>query len=83
MFRLSKKALYAVKVALNIAYHTGANPFQSLEILPRQGIPRRHLEQALQRLVRGSILAGLLGLRSGYRLARERWRTNVGDITVL
>ncbi|MEK9754141.1 MAG: transcriptional regulator, partial [Rhodospirillaceae bacterium] len=35
MFRLSKKALYAVEAVLDIAYHAGAEPVQSREITRR------------------------------------------------
>ncbi|MBT3908870.1 MAG: Rrf2 family transcriptional regulator, partial [Rhodospirillaceae bacterium] len=80
MFRLSKKALFAIEAVLDIAYHAGAEPVQSHEITRRQGIPRRYLEQALQQLVRSGILVGVRGPRGGYRLARERRRINVGDI---
>ncbi len=80
MFRLSKKALYAIEAVLDIAYHAGAKPVQSREITRRQGIPRRYLEQALQQLVREGILVGVRGPRGGYRLARERRRISVGDI---
>jgi Rrf2 family iron-sulfur cluster assembly transcriptional regulator len=80
MFRLSKKALYAIEAVLDIAYHAGAEPVQSREITRRQGIPRRYLEQALQQLVREGILIGVRGPRGGYRLARERRRISVGDI---
>jgi Rrf2 family transcriptional regulator, iron-sulfur cluster assembly transcription factor len=80
MFRLSKKALYAIEAVLDIAYHAGAEPVQSREITRRQGIPRRYLEQALQQLVREGILVGVRGPRGGYRLARERRRISVGDI---
>ena len=80
MFRLSKKALYAIEAVLDIAYHASAKPVQSQEITRRQGIPRRYLEQALQQLVREGILVGVRGPRGGYRLARERRRISVGDI---
>jgi len=80
MFRLSKKALYAIEAVLDIAYHAGAEPVQSREITRRQGIPRRYLEQALQQLVREGILVGVRGPRGGYRLARERRRITIGDI---
>jgi len=80
MFRLSKKALFAVEAVLDIAYHSGAEPVQSREITRRQGIPRRYLEQALQQLVRDGVLVGVRGPRGGYRLARERRRISVGDI---
>ena len=71
MFRLSRKALYAVEAVLDINYKTGANPVQSLEFTRRQCIPRRYLGQALQRLVRGGILAGVRVPRGGYRGARK------------
>ena len=72
MFRLSKKALYAVEAVLDIAYNVGANPDQSFEITRRQGIPRSYIEQAPLRLVRGGILAGVRGPSGGYRLVRKR-----------
>ena len=50
MLRLSKKILFAIEAVLDIAYHAGAGPVQSREITRRQGIPRRYLEQALQRI---------------------------------
>ena len=80
MFRLSKKALYAIEAVLDIAFHASAEPVQSREITRRQGIPRRYLEQALQQLVRQGVLVGVRGPRGGYRLARERRRISVGDI---
>lgn len=80
MFKLSKKMLYAIEAVLDIAYHAGSAPVQSQEITRRQCIPKRYLEQALQRLVRNDILIGVRGPRGGYRLARERRRITVGDI---
>ena len=38
MFRLCKKALYAVEAVLDIAYHAGAEPVQSLEIGARRAM---------------------------------------------
>ena len=80
MLRLSKKMLFAIEAVLDIAYHSGNAAVQSREITRRQGIPRRYLEQALQKLVREGILIGVRGPRGGYRLARERRRISVGDI---
>jgi len=71
VFRLSQKALYAVEAVLDIAYNTGANPVQSLEITRRQGISRRYIMGALQRWVRGGFLAGVCGPSGGYRLVRN------------
>lgn len=80
MLRLSKKMLFAIEAVLDIAYHAGGETVQSREITRRQGIPRRYLEQALQQLVRHGILVGVRGPRGGYRLAKERRKTTVGEI---
>ncbi|MGB8274171.1 MAG: Rrf2 family transcriptional regulator [Alphaproteobacteria bacterium] len=81
MLKLSKKLLFAIEAVLDIAYNAGSQPVQSREITLRQGIPRRYLEQVLQQLVRANILTGVRGPKGGYRLARERRRITVGDIT--
>lgn len=81
MIRLPKKLRFAVEAVLDIAYNTGTQPVQSKEITARQGIPRRYLEQVLQKLVRAGILSGVRGPRGGYLLARERRRITLGDIT--
>lgn len=81
MLRLSKKLLFAIEAVLDIAYNASSQPVQSREITQRQGIPRRYLEQVLQQLVRADILVGVRGPKGGYRLARERRRITLGDIT--
>jgi Rrf2 family iron-sulfur cluster assembly transcriptional regulator len=81
MLKLSKKLLFAIEAVLDIAYNAGSQPVQSREITLRQGIPRRYLEQVLQQLVRANILSGVRGPKGGYRLARERRRISLGDIT--
>lgn len=81
MLRMSNKLLLAIEAVVDIAYNAGGEPVQSREIARRQGIPQRYLEQVLQRLVRAGVLAGVRGPRGGYRLARERRRISVGEIT--
>ena len=81
MLRLSRKTLLALEAVIDIAYNARPEPVQSKEITQRQGIPRRYLEQVLQQLVRADILAGVRGPKGGYRLARERRRISVGDIS--
>ena len=81
MIRLTKRLLFAIEAVLDIAYNAGSQPVQSREITKRQGIPRRYLEQVLQQLVHADILTGVRGPKGGYRLARERRRISVGDIS--
>ena len=80
MLGLSKKMVFALEAVLDIAYNAGAEPVRSKEITGRQGIPRRYIEQVVQRLVRAGILKGVRGPHGGYRLARERRRVTVGEI---
>lgn len=81
MLRPSRKTLFAIEAVVDIAWHGSDSPVQSAEITQRQGIPRRYLEQVLQRLVRAGILTGVRGPRGGYRLGRERHRITVGEIS--
>ena len=80
MLRPSKKMIFAIEAVVDIAYHSSGLPVQSQAITRRQGIPNRYLEQALQQLVRASILTGIRGPKGGYNLAREQRRITVGDI---
>ena len=81
MLRLSRKLMFAIEAVVDIAYHTADTPVQSKDIATRQDIPRRYLEQVLQQLVREGVLRGVRGPRGGYRLARERRRVTLGQIT--
>ncbi|MEZ5668121.1 MAG: Rrf2 family transcriptional regulator [Alphaproteobacteria bacterium] len=81
MLKTPRKLLCAYEAVVDIALRAGPNPVQSAELTERQGIPRRYLEQVLQRLVRAKILVGVRGPRGGYRLARERRRITLGEIT--
>ncbi|MDJ0949824.1 MAG: Rrf2 family transcriptional regulator [Alphaproteobacteria bacterium] len=81
MLRASKRLIFAIEAVLDIAYNAGGAPVQSRDITERQGISRRYLEPVLQQLVRAGLLVGVRGPRGGYRLARERRRISLGDIT--
>jgi Rrf2 family iron-sulfur cluster assembly transcriptional regulator len=81
MLRLSRKLMFAIEAVVDIAYHAADTPVQSKDIATRQDIPRRYLEQVLQQLVREGVLRGVRGPRGGYRLARERRRVTLGQIT--
>ena len=80
MLRISKKMMFALEAIVDIAIYGGLSPVQARDVTARQGIPKRYLEQVMQRLVRASILRGVRGPRGGYRLARERRRITVGGL---
>lgn len=76
-----RKLVFAIEAVLDIAFNAGGATVQSSDITRRQGISRRYLEPVLQQLVRASVLVGVRGPKGGYRLARERRRISLGDIT--
>jgi Rrf2 family protein len=80
MLAPSRRARLALDSVLDIAWTGRPEPVQSRDITGRLGVPRRHLEQLLQDLVRCGILRGVRGPRGGYALARERRRITVGEI---
>ena len=81
MLRLSRKLMFAIEAVVDIAYNAADTPVQSKDIATRQNIPRRYLEQVLHQFVREGVLSGVRGPRGGYRLARERRRVTLGQIT--
>jgi Rrf2 family iron-sulfur cluster assembly transcriptional regulator len=81
MLKTPRKLLCAYEAVVDIAMRSGPAPVQSADLTERQGVPRRYLEQVLQRLVRAKILVGVRGPRGGYRLARDRGRITLGEIT--
>jgi Rrf2 family protein len=81
MLKTPRTLLCAYEAVVDIAMRAGSSPVQSADLTERQGVPRRYLEQVLQRLVRAKILVGVRGPRGGYRLARERRRITLGEIT--
>ena len=67
------RALTAIAVALDIAFHAGRGDALSgaAEVADRLGVARRGLEPVLQALSRAGLLDSLRGPRGGYRLARR------------
>jgi Rrf2 family transcriptional regulator, iron-sulfur cluster assembly transcription factor len=80
MLRLSRKAMLALEAVVDIACNSRPEPVQSKEIMRRQGVPDRYLEQVMQALVRQGVLKGVRGPRGGYRLAKERRRITAGEV---
>lgn len=80
MLRLSRKAILALEAVVDIACNSRPEPVQSKEIMRRQGVPDRYLEQVMQALVRQGVLKGVRGPRGGYRLAKERRRITAGEV---
>ena len=59
MIQLSKRLLYSIEAALEVACHERPAPVRSVDVTQREGIPARYLEPVLQELVRENILIGI------------------------
>ena len=80
MLTPSRKLYYAVEAVLYIAFHSDKTPISSRDIADEQGLPPRHLEQIMQKLVRGKVLKGMRGPKGGYTLARPKSQISLGEI---
>ncbi|MCC6216304.1 MAG: Rrf2 family transcriptional regulator [Polyangiaceae bacterium] len=78
--KLSSKSRYALRALFDLAYYSPRQPVQIREIVDREGIPARFLEQIFQELKRAGIVASKRGPRGGYSLARSARDVRLGDV---
>jgi Rrf2 family protein len=77
---LPRRVVHAVAALIDIAHHGRGGPVPLKAFAERHGLPPRHLEAVMQRLVRAGLLTSTRGPRGGYALARERRRITLADI---
>jgi Rrf2 family iron-sulfur cluster assembly transcriptional regulator len=77
---LARKSILAICAVVEIAIAGRTRPLTAKALAQRYGLPVRHLEPALQALVRQGILKGIRGPRGGYELSREKGRISVDQI---
>ena len=78
--KLSNKGRYGVQALFDIAFHNDGRPTQIREIVEREAIPMRFLEQIFQDLKKAGLIASKRGPRGGYHLARPASEISVGDV---
>lgn len=76
------RALTAVAVVLDVAFHAGrgAELASGAEIAERLGVAKRGIEPVLQALSRAGLLDSLRGPRGGYRLAQRPRDIRLSDV---
>jgi Rrf2 family protein len=74
--RISAKADYAVRAALQLAAGTEAEPLKAEAIAAAQDIPHKFLEGILNDMRRGGLVVSRRGGNGGYRLAKAAERTS-------
>jgi FeS assembly SUF system regulator len=80
MFKLSKKADYALIAAKHLARNGQDQSCSASEISERYGISAPLMAKVLQKLARGGVVVARHGSSGGYRLAREASRISALDV---
>ncbi|MCW7943496.1 Rrf2 family transcriptional regulator [Streptomyces hygroscopicus] len=78
--RISARADYAVRAALELAVRQGGGPVKAETVASAQGIPHKFLEGILGDLRRGGLVDSRRGGNGGYRLARPADAITVADV---
>lgn len=80
MMKLSTRSTYGLRAALALAVSYGDVPVTVAALAEENQIPRRYLEQILNRLRRQGLVIATRGPRGGYSLALDPSKVTVGDI---
>ncbi|MEU0839624.1 Rrf2 family transcriptional regulator [Streptomyces sp. NPDC005962] len=78
--RISAKADYAVRAALELAVAVDGVSVKAEAIAASQGVPHKFLEGILGDLRRGGLVASQRGGNGGYRLARPADEITIADV---
>jgi bifunctional enzyme CysN/CysC len=78
--RISAKADYAVRAAVELAAAPNGKAVPAERIATSQGIPLNFLEHILSELRVAGVVRSQRGAEGGYRLAREPWQVTIADI---
>jgi Rrf2 family protein len=80
--RASQQLRYAIYGVFDLAYNGGERTVALQEVVARQAIPARYLEQIFQKLRRAGIVRAKRGPGGGYRLARAPEKISLADLIV-
>ncbi|MER0450014.1 Rrf2 family transcriptional regulator [Streptomyces sp. Edi4] len=78
--RISARADYAVRAALQLAASPDAGPLKAEAIADAQSIPHKFLESILNDMRRGGLVLSRRGGNGGYRLARAAASISIADV---
>lgn len=78
--KISTKGRYAVRLMLDLAMSETESPVRLKEIVGRQGISDKYLEQIISILNKAGYVKSVRGPMGGYRLVRKPEEYTVGEI---
>lgn len=77
---LTSRSRYALKIMLDLAHRQHEPLVRRQDIVRRQGIPSKYLDQILVRLRREGLVASVRGRTGGYRLGRDFHEISVWEV---
>ncbi len=77
---ISTRGRYALRVMLDLAEHSGEGYIPMKDVVSRQEISKKYMEQIMPSLVRNGLVEGVHGKGGGYRLTRDAGDYTVGEI---
>ena len=78
--KISTKGRYALRMLLDLAEHKNDGYIALKDIVARQNISKKYLEQIIPVLNKSDILNANRGYQGGYKLAKSPEKYTVGDI---
>ena len=78
--RISAKAEYAVRAAVELAAATGEKPVKAERLATAQEIPLNFLENILGELRHAGVVRSQRGAEGGFRLARPAGEVTIADV---
>jgi Rrf2 family protein len=78
--RISAKADYAVRAAIELAARPDEKPVRAEEVARAQGVPLNFLENILGELRHAGIVRSQRGSEGGFRLARPAEEVTIADV---
>ncbi|NRA65598.1 MAG: Rrf2 family transcriptional regulator [Pseudobacteriovorax sp.] len=77
---LTSKSRYALKVMLDLARHDSEDLVRRQDIVRREGIPAKYLDQILVKLRKHGLIISTRGRSGGFRIARPPAEITMWDI---
>lgn len=77
---LTSKSRYALKIMLDLAKYQSEPLVRRQEIVRRQGVPAKYLDQILVRLRNAKLVDSIRGRTGGYRISRPTSEISLWDI---
>ncbi len=77
---VSTRGRYALRVLVDMAEHGGEGYIPMKDVVQRQNISKKYMEQIMSVLVRNGLVEGVHGKGGGYRLTRSPEEYSVGQI---